>query len=138
MLASYLLSVTLVLTLAKYWLKPHSEQAAADGILARFQAGFDRLRARYHSVLEACLRSGPVSRVSFSWPRHARQFSHFRWDSDLPGLGQDFFPSVDSGQIMAPCARQDGSAHRGNGGTVRCHRRDDPPEPSRRPNSPAW
>src|SRR6202048_1694025 len=51
MLASYFLSVTLVLTLAKYWLKPHSEHAAGRGILALFQSGFDRLRDRYHTLL---------------------------------------------------------------------------------------
>src|SRR6266436_425618 len=59
MLASYLLSVTLVLTLAKYWLKPHSGQAVGHGVvvrfLARFQSGFDRLRDRYHALLRAAL-----------------------------------------------------------------------------------
>src|SRR5205807_1854697 len=59
MLASYLLSLTLVPTLAKYWLKPHEAQATGHGVLARFQAGFDRLRKRYHTLLEAALRSGP-------------------------------------------------------------------------------
>jgi multidrug efflux pump subunit AcrB len=100
MLASYLLSVTLVLTLARYWLKPHSEQSAGRGILARFQAGFDRLRARYHTMLEAALRSGPRFAGVFLLAMAGTAILAFPLASDLPGLGQDFFPSVDSGQIM--------------------------------------
>src|SRR6202044_997822 len=53
MLASYLLSRTLIPTLAMYWLKKHEEHptAHARGPLARFQAGFERgfarMRERY-------------------------------------------------------------------------------------------
>src|SRR6266702_4304659 len=100
MLASYLLSVTLVLTLARYWLKPHSEQSAGRGILARFQAGFDRLRARYHTMLEAALRSGPRFAGVFLLAMAGTAILAFPLGTDLPGLGQDFFPSVDSGQIL--------------------------------------
>src|ERR1700730_14248579 len=100
MLASYLLSVTLVLTLAKYWLKPHSEQAAGRGILAGFQSGFDGLRARYHTVLEAALRSGPRFAGVFLLAMAGTAILAFPLAPDLPGLGQDFFPSVDSGQIL--------------------------------------
>jgi multidrug efflux pump subunit AcrB len=100
MLASYLLSVTLVLTLAKYWLKPHAEHAATGGILARFQSGFDGLRARYHTVLEACLRSGPRFAGVFLLGMACTAILAFPLGPHLPGLGQDFFPSVDSGQIL--------------------------------------
>jgi multidrug efflux pump subunit AcrB len=92
--------VTLVLTLARYWLKPHSEQAAGRGILVRFQSGFDRLRARYHTLLEAALRSGPRFAGVFLLAMAATGILAFPLGSDLPGLGQDFFPSVDSGQIL--------------------------------------
>src|SRR6202167_6079682 len=57
MLASYLLSRTLVPTLAMYLLrvKEHGA-AAAKGIFARFQRGFERVfervRKRYHSLLQ--------------------------------------------------------------------------------------
>jgi CzcA family heavy metal efflux pump len=105
MLASYVLSRTLVPTLAKYWLQKHDEHAAhaARGFFARFQAGFEarfaRMRERYHTLLEQALRSGP----RFAWPFLAAMaatallaFPLGRW---LPGLGRDFFPAVDAGQI---------------------------------------
>jgi multidrug efflux pump subunit AcrB len=100
MLASYFLSVTLVLTLAKYWLKPHAEHAAGRGILARFQSGFDSLRGRYHTLLEAALRSGPRFAGVFLLAMACTAFLAFPMGSDLPGLGQDFVPTVDSGQIL--------------------------------------
>jgi multidrug efflux pump subunit AcrB len=101
MLASYFLSVTLVLTLAKYWLKPHSEHAAGSGgILARFQSGFDRLRGRYHTMLEAALRSGPRFAGVFLLAMAGTAILAFPLGPYLPGLGQDFFPTVDSGQIL--------------------------------------
>jgi multidrug efflux pump subunit AcrB len=100
MLASYLLSVTLVLTLAKYWLKPHAVHAGGHGILARFGSGFDRLRTQYHSVLEAALRSGPRFAGVFLLAMACTAILAFPLGSYLPGLGQDFFPSVDSGQVL--------------------------------------
>jgi multidrug efflux pump subunit AcrB len=100
MLASYLLSVTLVLTLAKYWLKSHAVNAGGRGILARFGSGFDRLRTRYHTVLEAALRSGPRFAGVFLLAMAGTAILAFPLGSYLPGLGQDFFPSVDSGQIL--------------------------------------
>jgi multidrug efflux pump subunit AcrB len=100
MLASYLLSVTLVLTLAKYWLKPHAAHTGGRGILARFSSGFDRLRTRYHAVLEAVLRSGPRFAGVFLLAMAGTAILAFPLGSYLPGLGQDFFPSVDSGQVL--------------------------------------
>jgi multidrug efflux pump subunit AcrB len=100
MLASYVLSVTLVLTLAKYWLKPHVEHAAERGVLARFQSGFEWLRARYHTLLEAALRSGSRFAGIFLLAMVSTAILAFPLGSVLPGLGQDFFPSVDSGQIL--------------------------------------
>ncbi|TLY65053.1 MAG: efflux RND transporter permease subunit [Gammaproteobacteria bacterium] len=100
MLASYLLSLTLVPTLAKYWLRPHEAQAAGHGVLARFQAGFDRLRKRYHTLLEAALRSGARFAGVFLLAMASSAILAFPFGRFLPGLGQDFFPSVDSGQIL--------------------------------------
>ena len=100
MLASYLLSRTLVPTMAKYLLRGHEqEQGHLEGrnplvrMQVRFEEGFERFRERYHRALEATLR-------------HRRPFLlgtiGFSLASVLllvPWLGQDFFPSVDSGQI---------------------------------------
>jgi multidrug efflux pump subunit AcrB len=100
MLASYLLSVTLVLTLANYWLKPHSAHAVGGGILARFESGFERLRAKYHALLEVALYSGPRFAGVFLLAMVSTAILAFPLGTYLPGLGQDFFPSVDSGQIL--------------------------------------
>jgi CzcA family heavy metal efflux pump len=102
MLASYFLSRTLVPTMAKYLLKGHEhdrvEQARASrNPFVRFQItfehSFEKLRNRYHEVLRLCLEHRGmflVSIVAF-------------WIVSLavlyPWLGQDFFPSVDSGQF---------------------------------------
>jgi CzcA family heavy metal efflux pump len=102
MLASYFLSRTLVPTMAKYLLKGHEhdrvEQARASrNPFVRFQItfehSFEELRNRYHGVLRLCLEHRAtflVSIVAF-------------WMVSLvvlyPWLGQDFFPSVDSGQF---------------------------------------
>jgi len=105
MLASYLLSRTLVPTLAMYWLKQHQphEVETAGGVLKRFQAGFgrsfERLRSRYHDLLEAALHSGRRVPVIFFGAAIASTMIAFPFGHYLPGLGQDFFPIVDSGQI---------------------------------------
>jgi multidrug efflux pump subunit AcrB len=105
MLASYILSRTLVPTLAKYWLKPHDSgaHAAAQGKLARLQADFERrfeqLRAHYHGLLEMALRNGPRFALIFLLTMGATGFLAFPLAGFLPGLGQDFFPKVDAGQI---------------------------------------
>ncbi|MDE1942589.1 MAG: efflux RND transporter permease subunit [Betaproteobacteria bacterium] len=98
MLASYVLSRTLVPTLAKYWLRAHSPQAvdARRNALQRFQAAFERgfhtLRDRYHELLEMALHHRKV---------FAGGFMGLVLLSGLlvPWLGEDFFPSVDAGQI---------------------------------------
>jgi multidrug efflux pump subunit AcrB len=104
MLASYLLSRTLVPTLARYWLKahdPHGEHRPRHA-LARFQQGFERrfvaLRTRYQHGLTAALKSGPVFASVFLLVMAATALLAFPI-GPLPGLGQDFFPQVDGGQI---------------------------------------
>jgi multidrug efflux pump subunit AcrB len=104
MLASYLLSRTLVPTLAKFWLKKHDHDAAKTqgNVLSRFQRrferGFEKMRERYHALLHAALRSGPKFAVIFLGCMAATALLAFPL-GPLPGLGQDFFPSVDGGQI---------------------------------------
>jgi multidrug efflux pump subunit AcrB len=104
MLASYILSRTLVPTLARFWLKQHDPAAkhAPSNVAARFQArferGFERLRDRYRAVLELAVRSGPRFAVLFLGAMAATALLAFPL-GPLPGLGQDFFPSLDGGQI---------------------------------------
>ncbi len=104
MLASYLLSRTLVPTLAKFWLKKHDPHRshAAGNVLTRFQAaferGFGRMRERYRALLQAALGSGVRFAAIFLAAMAATALLAFPL-GPLPGLGQDFFPSVDGGQI---------------------------------------
>ncbi|HSY08178.1 MAG TPA: efflux RND transporter permease subunit [Steroidobacteraceae bacterium] len=105
MLASYILSRTLVPTLSKYWLHKHEADTAAarPGLLKRFQMrfekGFERVRERYHALLERALRNGPRFAALFFAAMVASAILAFPFGRYLPGLGQDFFPTVDSGQI---------------------------------------
>ncbi len=103
MLASYVLSRTLVPTLAKYWLKPHAQEHAGDrGAWARWQHGFEvwfaGVRERYSKALEAAVAAGPRFVGKFLAATAASALLAFPL-GPLPGLGQDFFPTVDAGQI---------------------------------------
>ena len=67
MLASYILSRTLIPTLAKYWLKKKDEHhAKANPGSARFQErfehGFERVRHRYHDLLSLAIDGGRAVR----------------------------------------------------------------------------
>jgi multidrug efflux pump subunit AcrB len=104
MLASYLLSRTLVPTLAKFWLKAHDKEVGKQpgNTLSRWQRAFERhfdtARERYKKLLETALQKGPRFAVGFLACMAATAFLAFPL-GPLPGLGQDFFPSVDGGQI---------------------------------------
>ena len=102
MLASYLLSRTLVPTMAKYLLKGH--EAEADHLPAesrnplvrmqiRFEKAFERFRERYHQMLEAALRRRKLVLLGFTG------FAVASLAVLIPWLGEDFFPAVDSGQF---------------------------------------
>jgi multidrug efflux pump subunit AcrB len=99
MLASYLLSRTLVPTLAMYLLKEQHDHGAAPSRnpLARFQQAFERgfeaLRQRYQAFLGAVL----AWRGAFIGLFLLACVSTFLL---VPWLGQDFFPSSDSGQFI--------------------------------------
>jgi CzcA family heavy metal efflux pump len=98
MLASYLLSRTLVPTLAMYLLhaKEHGA-AAAKGIFARFhqrfERVFDRVRERYHSLLQSLVFRRRIFIPSFLGLCLAAFIL-------VPFLGEDFFPQTDSGQFI--------------------------------------
>jgi multidrug efflux pump subunit AcrB len=100
MLASYLLSRTLVPTMAKYLLRGHGDEAAHARtssrnlfvrLQARFEEVFERLRERYHHLLERCLHHRRIFLLGF-YASCAISLAVI-----VPWLGQDFFPSVDSG-----------------------------------------
>ena len=98
MLASYLLSRTLVPTLAMYMLRAKEHgAAAAKGIFARFQRGFEQafegIRSRYHSVLQGLVAHRHMFIPSFL----GLCLAAFTL---VPFLGEDFFPQTDSGQFI--------------------------------------
>ncbi|MFB9263774.1 efflux RND transporter permease subunit [Bradyrhizobium erythrophlei] len=103
--ASYVLSRTLVPTLANYLLRNQHVHGSADGVdgtkprrnpLARFQRGFERMfesvRKAYQGLLQLCLRNRVKVIAGFL------VFSILSFGL-APYLGQDFFPTVDGGQI---------------------------------------
>jgi len=100
MLASYVLSRTIVPTMAKYLLR---HQKAIDGNapsrnpLARFQrwfeAGFERFRAAYRTLLALALNHRRAFLVTFFAACLASLAII------VPFLGQNFFPSVDAGSF---------------------------------------
>jgi CzcA family heavy metal efflux pump len=102
MISSFILSRTLVPTMAKYLLKQHvhdehAEDTKRPGPLGRFQRGFEarfeKVRSAYRRLLELALThrrpfvSGFLGFVALSFAL-------------VPFLGRNFFPSVDSGQIL--------------------------------------
>jgi multidrug efflux pump subunit AcrB len=104
MLASYVLSRTLVPTLAKYWLQLHEGHTHAPRNLAQslqrsFEQWFFRVRERYHTLLERAIGARGSFALPFLAAMAATALLAFPLGPLLPGLGQDFFPSVDAGQI---------------------------------------
>jgi CzcA family heavy metal efflux pump len=101
MLASYILSRTVVPTMAKYLLRKHDPRAAAAAarrnalrrLQLAFERGFESLRAGYRRALELCLLHSKVFLVGFFTLALLSAAVLF------PFLGQDFFPSVDAGQF---------------------------------------
>jgi len=98
MLASYLLSRTLVPTLAMYLLRPENQDAnGSRNPLVRFQQaferGFERLRNFYHVLLIALVRRRLLFVPAFLLACAAAFLL-------MPWLGQDFFPNTDSGQFI--------------------------------------
>ncbi|MGA8137635.1 MAG: efflux RND transporter permease subunit, partial [Pseudomonas gingeri] len=104
MIASFILSRTLVPTLANYLLKPHvhgddgkPQVVPSNNPLVKFQRGFESafetFRGYYHGALESALqhrRTVVVAMLAFVVASFAL----------VPFLGRNFFPEVDSGQIL--------------------------------------
>ena len=105
MLASYLLSRTLVPTLANYWLQPHTPHRSdlPRSYLVTFQENFEArfatFRESYRDLLEKALHAGPRFAVPFLLAMAGTAILAFPLGHYLPGLGQDFFPTVDGGTI---------------------------------------
>ncbi|GAB2909430.1 efflux RND transporter permease subunit [Paraburkholderia jirisanensis] len=101
MVSSFILSRTLVPTMANYLLKPHSEEhgenARKPGPLGRFQKGFEarfeKIRASYRGLLILALDNRKPFIVVFL----GFVLVSFAL---VPFLGRNFFPSVDAGQIL--------------------------------------
>ena len=97
MLASYVLSRTLVPTLAMYLLKVHVHHSGPKNLFARFQSGFnrgfERVRGGYSALLERFIANRRLFVAAFLG-------SCLCVFILLPFLGQDFFPSTDSGQFI--------------------------------------
>jgi multidrug efflux pump subunit AcrB len=99
MLASYLLSRTLVPTLAMYLLKPHAHEEyvpPAWNVLARMQRAFernlDRMRDSFRGLLALCIAHRGIFIPVFLAACGAVFLL-------VPWLGQDFFPSTDAGRF---------------------------------------
>jgi len=100
MISSFILSRTLVPTMAKYLLhthKPGEEKPASRNPLVNFQRGFEarfeRVRLGYRGLLEKAIAHRRTFILGF--------MTFVLLSSALiPFLGRNFFPTVDSGQIL--------------------------------------
>jgi multidrug efflux pump subunit AcrB len=109
---SFLLSRTLVPTMAKYLLQPHVHYPEGEGpppsrnpmvwFQRGFEARFERVRGGYHDLLSLAMRRRPVFVIGFLG---------FVGISFLlvPYLGRNFFPSVDAGAILMHVRTQVGT-----------------------------
>ena len=106
MIASFILSRTLVPTMAKYMLRPHVAQVDRHGVDQRprsrnplvwlqrgFEARFERGRLAYREMLTMALRHRVVF-VSCFMLFVVGSFGLAPW------VGRDFFPQVDGGRIL--------------------------------------
>src|SRR5271166_1403348 len=102
MLASYFLSRTIVPTMAKYLLRndTHGEGVNSTAsrnplvrVQRRFEESFETFRQKYRQLLETCLHHRRIFLVGFFVACLGSLAILIPW------LGQDFFPSVDSGMF---------------------------------------
>ena len=142
MISSFFLSRTLVPTMANYLLRPHPPHAAD-----RERAAVAEPDRRPPAQLRGGLRRSPR--------RLSRRRSNWRWSGApssrsaflavvaaafllTPYLGRNFFPSVDSGQILMHVRAARRHARRGERQAVLANRGGDPRRSSRRRSSPRW
>ena len=107
MVCSFVLSRTLVPTMAKYLLRPHAPHTDLHGTRATlpptrnpfvtfqrvFEERFEQLRESYRDLLRLAMANRRVSVIGFM----ALVLLSFAL---LPFLGSNFFPAVDGGQIL--------------------------------------
>ncbi len=114
MLASYLLSRTLVPTMAKYLLQEHDDAQTAKKRASRnpftrfqfaFESGFAAFRNGYLRLLTLCVDHAGVFLILFL------AFTIASVGLLVPWLGQDFFPSVDAGPVQDSRARPHRNPH---------------------------
>ncbi len=97
MLASYFLSRTLIPTLVMYIMRGHEHREAGAKTFfgryqRRFERGFEKFRCGYYQLLETTLEHRKLFAVCFVAFCAASMLLVFF-------LGEDFFPSVDAGQM---------------------------------------
>ncbi|MGH9844360.1 MAG: efflux RND transporter permease subunit [Blastocatellia bacterium] len=97
MLASFILSRTLVPTMAKYVLGEHKAAHGAPGFFGRFQQGFERgferFRERYNVLLEQVIvRRGAFVGLSLAIALFSISLYYFN--------GREFFPEIKSGTMQ--------------------------------------
>jgi CzcA family heavy metal efflux pump len=96
MLTSYLLSRTLVTTMARYLLADETEEQAGSGLwvrfLQRFEHGFERMRLRYEAALTRFIARRTLALTCVALLVLASGLL-------VPIVGEDFFPSVDAGMM---------------------------------------
>ncbi len=98
MMASYILSRTLVPTMAKYLLKiPDHHAPLSQGPFAKFQRFFERQFAKLRDVYESLLDRLLSARYIFVPAFLVLCLSAFAL---VPFLGQNFFPSSDNGSFI--------------------------------------
>jgi multidrug efflux pump subunit AcrB len=116
MACSFILSRTLVPTMANYLLKPHAPQAGVHGstevaaastnplqrLQRGFEARFERFRSGYRDLLGFALARRRVFVMGFM----LFVLASFAL---VPFLGRNFFPAVDAGQIMIHARAQVGT-----------------------------
>src|SRR5260370_6414766 len=99
MLASYLLSRTIVPTMAKYLLRGDKHEVGAPSrnplvrLQKRFEEAFERFRHSYRSLLAICLHHRRAFLIAF-FEICLRSLAIL-----IPWLGRAFFPSFDSGSF---------------------------------------
>jgi multidrug efflux pump subunit AcrB len=112
MIWSFLLSRTLVPTMAKYLLQPHLHRPEGEALPASrnplvwfqrgFEARFERVRGGYRELLSMAMGRRPLFVVGFLGFVAASFLL-------VPFLGRNFFPSVDAGAILMHVRTQVGT-----------------------------
>jgi multidrug efflux pump subunit AcrB len=109
MLWSFILSRTLVPTMAKYMLEPHEHRDDAPPsrnplvrFQRRFEAGFERVRNAYRELLAMAIRGRALFTLGFLGLVGVSFLL-------VPFIGRNFFPAVDTGSILMHVRTQIGT-----------------------------